>query len=147
MGDYVNIRTIDTDGVITALRGRKAEVQVGRLRVQARLSELGPPSELPARDPETNDPVGVPGLAEAPPMELYVRGKTVDDALEALERRLDAAYLAGMPSLRIVHGKGSGALRRAIREELSRSRYVSSFRPGESYEGGEGVTVAELEEN
>ncbi|MEE9216782.1 MAG: endonuclease MutS2 [Anaerolineales bacterium] len=147
VGDYVNIRTIDTDGVITALRGRKAEVQVGRLRVQARLSELGPPSELPARDPETNDPVGVPGLAEAPPMELYVRGKTVDDALEALERRLDAAYLAGMPSLRIVHGKGSGALRRAIREELSRSRYVSSFRPGESYEGGEGVTVAELEEN
>ncbi len=80
-------------------------------------------------------------------MELYVRGQTVDDALEALERRLDAAYLAGMPSLRIVHGKGSGTLRRAVRDELSRSRYVSSFRPGEPYEGGEGVTVALLEDN
>ena len=80
-------------------------------------------------------------------MELYVRGQTVDDALEALERRLDAAYLAGMPSLRIVHGKGSGTLRRAVREELGRSRYVSSFRPGEPYEGGEGVTVALLEDN
>jgi len=147
VGDYVHLRTIDTDGVVTAIKGRKAEIQVGRLRVQARLSELGPPVELPVRDPETSDLVGVPGLGEAPPMELYVRGQTVDDALEALERRLDAAYLAGMPSLRIVHGKGSGTLRRAVRDELSRSRYVSSFRPGEPYEGGEGVTVALLEDN
>ncbi len=147
VGDYVHIRTIDTDGVVTALRGRKAEVQVGRLRVQARLSELGPPAELPIRDPETEYPAGMSGLTEAPPIELSVRGQTVDDALEALERRLDAAYLAGMPSLRIVHGKGSGTLRRAVREELSHSRYVSSFRPGEPSEGGEGVTVAELEEN
>ncbi len=147
VGDYVHLRTIDTDGVVTAIKGRKAEIQVGRLRVQTRLSELGPPVELPARDPDTSDPVGIPGLAEAPPMELYVRGQTVDDALEALERRLDAAYLAGMPSLRIVHGKGSGTLRRAVRDELSRSRYVSSFRPGEPYEGGEGVTVALLEDN
>ncbi len=80
-------------------------------------------------------------------MELYVRGQIVADALEALDRRLDAAYLAGMPSLRIVHGKGAGTLRRAIREELGRSRYVSSFRPGETYEGGEGVTVAQLKDN
>jgi DNA mismatch repair protein MutS2 len=147
VGDYVNLRTIDTDGVVTAIKGRKAEVQVGRLRVQARLSELGPPAELLVRDPETSDPVGARPAAEAPPMELYLRGQTVDDALEALERRLDAAYLAGMPSLRIVHGKGAGTLRRAVREELGRSRYVSSFRPGEPSEGGEGVTVAELEEN
>ncbi len=147
VGDYVHLRTINIDGVITAIRGRKAEVQVGRLRVQARLSELGPPAELPVRDLETSDPAGARPAAEAPPMELYVRGLTVDDALEALERRLDAAYLAGMPSLRIVHGKGAGTLRRAVREELGRSRYVSSFRPGEPYEGGEGVTVAELKEN
>jgi DNA mismatch repair protein MutS2 len=52
-----------------------------------------------------------------------------------------------MPSLRIVHGKGAGTLRRAVREELGRSRYVSSFRPGEPYEGGEGVTVALLKNN
>lgn len=80
-------------------------------------------------------------------MELYLRGQTVDEALEALERRLDAAYLAGLPSLRVVHGKGSGTLRRAIREELGRSPYVSSYRPGEPAEGGDGVTVALLEEN
>ncbi|MFV1859191.1 MAG: endonuclease MutS2 [Anaerolineales bacterium] len=147
VGDYVHIRTIDADGVVTALQGGKAEVQVGRLRVQARLSELGPPTELPARDQARSDPVGLRVVAEAPPMELYVRGQTVDEALEALERRLDAAYLAGMPSLRVVHGKGAGTLRRAIREELSRSPYISSFRPGEPSEGGEGVTVAELEEN
>ena len=147
VGDFVHLRTIDTDGVVTALKGRKAEVQVGRLRVQARLSELGPPKELPARDPEISKPVGLRSTADDPPMELYLRGQTVVDALESLERRLDAAYLAGMPSLRVVHGKGSGTLRRAIREELRRSPYVSSFRPGEPYEGGEGVTVAKLAEN
>ena len=147
VGDYVHIRTIDLDGVVMALQGRKAEVQVGRLKVQARLSELGPPTELPVREQATSDSVGLGGTAEAPPMELHLRGQTVDEALEALERRLDAAFLAGMPSLRVVHGKGSGTLRRAIREELSRSPYVSSFRAGEPYEGGEGVTVAELEEN
>ena len=147
VGDYVRIRTIETDGVVTAIKGRKAEVQVGRLRVQARLSELGPPAELPIRETEISDTVGARPTIEAPPMELYVRGQIVADALEALDRRLDAAYLAGMPSLRIVHGKGSGTLRRAIREELGRSRYVSSFRPGESYEGGEGVTVAQLKDN
>jgi DNA mismatch repair protein MutS2 len=147
VGDYVHLRTIDADGVVTALHRGKAEVQVGRLRVQARLSELGPPTELPVRDQATSDPVGLRVRSEAPPVELHVRGQTVDEALEALERRLDAAYLAGMPSLRVVHGKGLGTLRRAIREELSRSPYVSSFRPGDPSEGGEGVTVAELEEN
>lgn len=80
-------------------------------------------------------------------MELHVRGQNVEEALEALERRLDAAYLAGMPSLRVVHGKGSGTLRRAIREDLGRSPYVASFRPGDPSEGGDGVTVALLEEN
>ncbi|GMR09381.1 MAG: endonuclease MutS2 [Anaerolineae bacterium] len=147
VGDYVHLRTIDADGVVTALQRGKVEVQVGRLRVQARLAELGPPTELPVRDQATSDSVGLRVRNEAPPMELYVRGQTVEEALEALERRLDAAYLAGMPSLRVVHGKGSGTLRRAIREELSRSPYISSFRPGEPSEGGEGVTVAELAEN
>ena len=147
VGDFVNLRTIDADGVITALQGSKVEVQVGRLRIQARRSELGPPTELPAREPAKSDPVGLRGSAEMPPMELHVRGKTVDDALEALERRLDAAYLAGMPSLRVIHGKGSGTLRRAIRDELGRSPYVASFRPGDSVEGGEGVTIAVLQDN
>ncbi|MFQ5923337.1 MAG: endonuclease MutS2 [Anaerolineales bacterium] len=147
VGDFVHLRTIDADGVVTAIQGEKVEVQVGRLRVQARSLELGPPAELPVRDQATSDPIGLRVTAEAPPLELYVRGQTVDEALEALERRLDAAFLAGMPSLKVVHGKGSGTLRRAIREELSRSPYVSSFRPGEPSEGGEGVTVAQFEEN
>ena len=147
VGDYVRLRTIDAEGVVTALRGRKAEIQVGRLRVQARISELAPPTELPLREQAESDPGGFQGTVEPPSMELHVRGQTVDEALEALERRLDAAFLAGMSSLKVVHGKGTGKLRRAIREELSRSPYVSSFRPGEPSEGGEGVTLAELEEN
>ncbi len=148
VGDYVHLRTIDMDGVVTALQGRRAEVQVGRLKVQARLSDLGPPTELPAREQAAEIPSSrIRVRSETPPMELYVRGQTVDEALEALERRLDAAYLAGLPSLRVVHGKGSGILRKAIREELGRSPYVSSYRTGEPAEGGDGVTIVVLEEN
>jgi len=73
-----------------------------------------------------------------------VRGRTVEEALEQLERSLDAAYLAGAPFLRVVHGKGTGRLRQAIRQALKDSGYVASFNSGTPAEGGEGVTVVWL---
>lgn len=82
--------------------------------------------------------------AAAPPMEVSLRGMTVDEALEALERHLDSAYLAGMPFLRIVHGKGTGRLREAVRRALAQSPYVKAFEPAMPSEGGEGVTIARL---
>ena len=77
-------------------------------------------------------------------MELDLRGLTVDDMLIELDRYLDTAYLAGLPFVRIIHGKGTGALRQAVRDELRGHPLVSSFRAGEANEGGEGVTVAKL---
>ncbi|RME31031.1 MAG: hypothetical protein D6793_12675, partial [Thermoflexia bacterium] len=71
---------------------------------------------------------------------------TVEDALEQLDRHLDAAMLAGLPWVHIIHGKGTGALRQAVRDFLSRHPLVRSFRPGGDGEGGEGVTIAVLSE-
>ncbi|MCH7709168.1 MAG: Smr/MutS family protein, partial [Myxococcales bacterium] len=68
-----------------------------------------------------------------------------DEALERLEKALDAATQEGRAALTIVHGIGTGALRRAIRESLARSPYVGRFMPGSADEGGEGVTVAQLD--
>jgi DNA mismatch repair protein MutS2 len=80
----------------------------------------------------------------SPGMELDLRGLTVNDMLIELDRYLDTAYLAGLPFVRIIHGKGTGALRQAVREELRGHPLVGEFRTGENSEGGEGVTVAKL---
>jgi DNA mismatch repair protein MutS2 len=77
-------------------------------------------------------------------MELDLRGQRADEALSALERYLDAAFLSGMPFVRIIHGKGTGKLRQAVREALSQNPHVRSFEGGGDKEGGEGVTVAKL---
>jgi DNA mismatch repair protein MutS2 len=80
----------------------------------------------------------------APPLELDLRGRTTEGALEELERRLDAAYLAGMPYVRVIHGKGTGKLRQVIREWLRSNRYVEAFEAGTPAEGGDGVTVVRV---
>jgi DNA mismatch repair protein MutS2 len=151
LGDKVRLDTIDTQGVITSLGVDYAEVQVGRLRVRARLAELSKPGkEEPEQPPKTGRAkrkdklTSSQSIKEAPPLELHLRGLTVDEAIEKLERRLDAAYLSGVPFLRIVHGKGTGRLRDAVRQALRDNPYVESFKPGQSGEGGEGVTVVRI---
>ena len=67
-----------------------------------------------------------------------------DEAVAALDSFLDNAMLAKLETVTIIHGKGTGAVRKAVREHLKRSRYVKSFRPGRYGEGEDGVTVAEL---
>lgn len=84
------------------------------------------------------------GLPKSPGMELDLRGRRSDEALTEMERFLDSAYLAGMPFVRIIHGKGTGKLRDAIRQALHGHTYVRSFEGGGDKEGGEGVTVIKL---
>ena len=79
-----------------------------------------------------------------PPNELYLRHLTLDEALPRLDKYLDDAFMAGLYQVRIVHGKGTGILRQAIREELKKHSLVLSYRPGENNEGGNGVTMVEL---
>ena len=76
--------------------------------------------------------------------ELDLRGMTSDEAVGVLDQFLDNAMLGRLTEVTIIHGKGTGAVRKAVREHLKRSRYVKSFRPGRYGEGEDGVTVAEL---
>jgi DNA mismatch repair protein MutS2 len=144
VGDVVWVEGLHASGEVIELDGDEAEVQVGRFRVKTRLEELESKTvggELPlARE-------GVPTLDvrhPSPGLELNLRGLRVEEAILRLDKHLDDAYLAGLPSVRIIHGRGTGTLRRAVREQLEGHPLVASYRPGDRHEGGEGVTVAEL---
>ncbi len=160
-GDQVFLRTIRAKGIITALGQADAEVQVGALRIRARLGDLARPSEAGAAQPapaESGRKRRVKQAAanldlgsstrvssvSAPGMELDLRGQASDDALSMLEDYLDRAYLSGMPYVRIIHGKGTGKLRLVVRDALKGHPQVASFEEGLPNEGGDGVTVAKI---
>ena len=83
-------------------------------------------------------------LVSSPGMELDLRWQRAEDALDMLERYLEKAYMAGLPFVRIIHGKGTGKLRQEVRAALKDHPQVASFEEGGPKEGGEGVTVAKL---
>ena len=153
LGERVRVKTIDSIGVITSLSQNDAEIQIGRLRVRAGLEELthlDSPTQEPQEGAAKRERLRerskkvIENLMQAPPLELDLRGLVVEDALDELERRLDAAYVSGLPMIRVIHGKGTGRLRDAIRQALSSHTLVASFEAGHSGEGGEGVTVVRL---
>ena len=76
--------------------------------------------------------------------EVHLRRLSVDEALLKLDKYLDDAFMAGLHQVRVVHGKGTGTLRRSVREQLTRHSLVKSYRPGDYGEGGAGVTIVEL---
>jgi DNA mismatch repair protein MutS2 len=82
--------------------------------------------------------------AGSPPEEIHLRRLTVDEALLRLDRYLNDAFVAGLPAVRVIHGKGTGTLRYAVRDLLKDHPLVKSFRPAELGEGGSGATVVEL---
>jgi DNA mismatch repair protein MutS2 len=82
--------------------------------------------------------------AITPINEVHLRRLTVDEALIKLDRYLNNAFMAGLSQVKIIHGKGTGTLRQAVREQLAKHPLVSSYRPASYGEGGEGVTIAEL---
>jgi DNA mismatch repair protein MutS2 len=119
-----------------ALKMRVPENQVERLsRRQARALESGGVAtlSLPSREPTL-----------APELQLDLRGWRVEDALEEVERYLNNAALAGMPFVRILHGKGTGALRQAIRQQLVHHPLVKSQASAAAKDGGDGITVVTL---
>ena len=76
--------------------------------------------------------------------EIHLRRLTLDEALPKLDEYLDDAFMAGILSVRVIHGKGTGTLRQAIREYLAKHSLVKTYRPGAYGEGGDGVTIVEL---
>ncbi|HLB49723.1 MAG TPA: endonuclease MutS2 [Anaerolineales bacterium] len=152
LGDRVWLTHLKTEGAVLSLTTTDAEVQVGRLRIRAKLDELQTLAEksqslnskIPIttstrpRTPTTTQPRPATG------MEIDLRGQTVEDGLMMLERYLDSAYMAQMPWVRIIHGKGTGRLRQAVRDALRASDLVASHETGSDTEGGDGVTIARL---
>jgi len=155
LGEQVRLRTLGQSGVVTALGEAEAEVQIGALRVRARLADLQPagaeqpaPAEgKPVKKKKSAEPAGgktsTPS-ANSPGMEIDLRGQLADDAVDMLERYIEQAYLSGMPFVRIIHGKGTGKLRQAVREWLKGHPHVAAFETGRENEGGDGVTVAKM---
>jgi DNA mismatch repair protein MutS2 len=144
VGDTVWIASLNQIGQIIALQDGEAEVQVGLFRVQVPLLDLE--KRPAAAAPPSRERVRVSLTPRRmPSIELHLRGMRVDEVLPELNKYLDDAYLAGLPYVRIVHGKGTGALRQVVREALAENPLVASFREGELNEGGAGVTMVKLE--
>lgn len=142
-GDPVFIRTLGVHGRILSINGDQAVVQLGPARGRFALRSLELAPEKAASPPPSPAPTRFPSAA-SPSHEIQVRGLTIDEALPMVDRHVDAAFLAGLPSIRVVHGKGTGALRKAIRKALRSHPLVTSLASGRPAEGGNGVTIVKL---
>jgi len=120
------------------------------MRVRVKASELVDARPATRKERQESYRDGPPMLMRsvsapvAPPIQLDLRGLRRDEAMETLDRYLNDAYLGGLRTVRIVHGKGTGAVRAAVREQLSGHALVSRFQPADPREGGEGATEVTL---
>ncbi len=153
VGDRVKVTTLGAKGHITSLDKREAEVVVGRLHMRLRLEELEflerpedqPEDEQEDAPSESASTAGSTPRTASPGIELDLRGLRVEEGLNALDKYLDAALLANLPWVRIIHGKGTGRMRDAVRKALTSNTYITSWQEGLDGEGGAGVTVAKLD--
>ncbi len=141
-GDRVLIPRFNAEGYVLdgSNGGSDVLVQVGALRVNLPLHEL----RRGAKQKKAGTfSIKAPSLEQKAEVshELHLRGLRVDEALEKVDKYLDSAYLAGLPNVNLIHGKGTGALRDALRQYLTQHPFVGSYRTGGYYEGGTGVTV------
>ncbi|MCB9452177.1 MAG: endonuclease MutS2 [Anaerolineaceae bacterium] len=151
LGDNVYLPKLNAEGKVSEIDRGEAVVQVGTLKVRAKLDELAPRSASPQRTrkrghqrqyDKSPDPVAPKG--QSPGLELDLRGNRVDEALKRLETYIDAAYLSGLPFARIIHGKGTGALRKAVLERVGNHPLISKVTPATPKEGGDGVTIIHM---
>ncbi len=153
IGDSVKVLSMNLKGTVHTLPNAKGDlyVQMGILRSLVNINDLV------LIDDESTSPIakkygggsssGKIKMSKSASVstEINLIGMTVDEAIAHLDKYLDDAYIAHLPSVRIVHGKGTGALRSAVHAHLKRQKYVKSFRLGEAGEGDAGVTIAEFE--
>jgi len=150
IGDTVFLDTLNAEGVIVELDDKEAQVQVGSLRIRAKYNDIRKRTRSEkrtkkrghVREYEPSDTL--PPIVKSPGMELDLRGQRVEEAIEMLDRYVDAAYTSGLPFGRIIHGKGTGRLRQAVREYLTDHTLISKVTQGQANEGGSGVTVVHM---
>ena len=148
IGDCVRVLSMNLKGTVHTLPNAKGDlyVQMGILRSLVNIKDLVLIDEdaSPAAKKYGGTSSGKIKMSKAASVstEINLIGMTVDEAIAHLDKYLDDAYVAHLPSVRIVHGKGTGALRNAVQAHLKNQRYVKSYRMGEPSEGGAGVTIA-----
>jgi DNA mismatch repair protein MutS2 len=148
-GDMVYLRKLKQKGQALSKANSQGELQVqaGILKLTVKLADIEVlPDEGAAEKEIQRTGAGAIGAGKAKTLstELDLRGKLVDEALLEVEKYLDDAYLAGMPQVSIIHGKGTGALRKAIRDMAAKHPFLSGARQGGYNEGGDGVTIVSL---
>ena len=146
LGDSVRVLSMNLKGTVSSLPNAKGDlfVQMGIMRSQVNLRDLELIPDVETVNPRTTRTgTGKIKMSKSASVstEINLLGKTVDEALAELDKYLDDAYLSHMPSVRVVHGKGTGALRKAVHNYLRRQKHVASYRLGEFGEGDAGVTI------
>jgi DNA mismatch repair protein MutS2 len=142
VGDHVSVVHLGQKGHILEIKDDQVLVQIGMIKTKVKKDqlELLPPEKEPTRT--------VVGRKQSEPkrvsLEIDLRGATVEEGIHALDKHIDDAILAGLGTVHVIHGKGTGALRAGIQEYLKTHRQVKSFRYGVEGEGGNGVTVVTL---
>lgn len=148
IGDRVRVLSLNLEGTVSTLPNPKGDlfVQMGILRSQVNINDLEYIGEAENLQKGMTTGGGKLRMSKSAAVstEINLIGMTVDEAIAHLDKYLDDAYLAHVPNVRIVHGKGTGALRTAVHQYLKRCKHVKSFRLGTFGEGDAGVTIAEF---
>ena len=154
VGDNVRLRSFGSVGIVDSIKGDEAEVRVKSLRFREKLENLELVKETtPAKReggrfsklrPTSNTALQLSSSDDFVRSELNVIGQRADEAVDAVDKFLDAASLGGLSQLRIIHGHGTGALRRAIADLLKDHPHVARFTAAPQDQGGSGATMVEL---
>lgn len=149
IGDYVHVISLGLKGTVSTLPNAKGDlyVQMGILRSQVNINDIELLEDeqitAPGYNNSQSSKIRISKSSSIHP-DINLIGKTVDEAIPELDKYLDDAYLAHLPKVTIIHGRGTGALRNAIHAHLKKLSYVKSFRIGEFGEGDHGVTIVEF---
>jgi DNA mismatch repair protein MutS2 len=158
VGDEVRLRTLGMTGKVDSIHQGEAEVRVNNLRFREKLANLELVAPAPKKDDDntlagrlrrmqqTGTEVKLKKTRDIPDAELKLIGKTTDEARDELDKFLDEAYLQGYAHVRVIHGHGTGALRRAVADLLRHHPHVESFDLAPENQGGAGATVVELKQ-
>ncbi|MEM6283570.1 MAG: endonuclease MutS2 [Chloroflexota bacterium] len=152
LGDTVWLETLKAEGQVVELDEEEAMVQVGTLKVRVGIHDIRRPNRIDKKIAEKEQSKRRRGrqykedrpVVESPGLELDLRGQRVEGALQKLDEYIDTAYLSGLPFARIIHGKGTGALRKAVREVVDGHPLVSKVTAARPNEGGDGVTIIHM---
>jgi DNA mismatch repair protein MutS2 len=162
VGQTVRVRSLGQIGIVETVppatddRNGPVSVRAGNLKIKVPMSDLEPVQgaakaartekerSLSRSQVSRSQTSGPNPFVRTAANTVDLRGRRVDDAILELERFLDDSVMAGVSMAMIIHGHGTGAVRNAVREYLSQSNYANAFRPGESFEGGDGVTLVDL---